>query len=133
MFVLSVGLLSIFQTSKTFLKICEVLHLLLIRASIIACSSSPGVHSTPYWNTWERAISSLNRQRGCKRKFKVSSRQRWQCPVYNSILQSFVWWSMNYMKSMFEILRTEYFTVFESLQKWLAHFYCRKTLRSYQN
>ena len=35
-------------------------HLLLIRASVIACSKTPGLHSTPYWKTCDRAISSLN-------------------------------------------------------------------------
>ena len=37
-------------------------NLLLMRASIIACSSTPGFHSIPYWNTCVLAISSLQQQ-----------------------------------------------------------------------
>ena len=57
---------------------------------------------------------------------RVISSERWQCPIHNDTLKSFVWSSL-------KINVYNFAKLIISQQKWLAHFYYRKIYKKYQN
>ena len=73
-----------------------------------------------------QVINNIKYYRNCKRSLKWPSMQQWQCPIYNRIIKSFVWWSMKCISIIFVSFKPFIFN-WSFSEKWLAHFLLRRS------